>query len=341
MTIVRTPDAFDVDDLYIDIGDWFGMDLLIKCEGLNFPGSIKLKPARRMIDEAERSGRLVPGSRIIESSSGNIAIALATIAASRGYGFTCVTDSHCNQGIIHAIRALGGTVEVVTEPSGDSGFLAARLARVAQRLREDPDLVWLNQYANENNWLSHYDLTARQIATQCPGLTTLFVGAGTTGTLRGCAAYMHDHRPDVAVIGVDSVGSVTFGGPASVRMLPGLGSGVPVPQLDMSLLAGTVYVPEATTVDMARRLASHGFLFGASTCTVMAGVECWIREHGRPSGLAVIVSPDLGGQYCNTLYDPEWTARNIPGAVPVAEPDAVRPHGSDSSSAVSGRAVHR
>ena len=268
MRIISHPSDFDVSDLYVDLSSLFGVRLLVKCEGFNFAASIKLKPARHMIAAAEADGALAAGRCLIESSSGNLGVALAMIAAERGYHFTCVTDANCNQGVVCALMALGAEVRVMDRPHPTKGYLGARLDYVADRLRADPDLVWINQYENRNNWQSHYMTTAREIVDSIPDLSTLFIGAGTTGTLQGCAAFMSDCHSDVSVVGIDSVGSVNFGGASGRRVFPGLGSAVKMPLFDQELLAGTVEVPEELTVVMSRELAANGYLFGASTCTV-------------------------------------------------------------------------
>ena len=97
MTVISAPEVFNEDDLFVDLSPMFGHSLYLKCEGFNFAGSIKLKAATEMVEAAEREGRLRPGSVIVESSSGNLGVALAVTAASRGYRFLCVTDSRCNQ----------------------------------------------------------------------------------------------------------------------------------------------------------------------------------------------------------------------------------------------------
>ncbi len=96
MTVIDTPEAFNEDDLYVDLQSSFGRSLYLKCEGFNFAGSVKLKAAAEMVEAAERDGRLTSGSILVESSSGNLGVALSMIAASRGLRFLCVTDTRCN-----------------------------------------------------------------------------------------------------------------------------------------------------------------------------------------------------------------------------------------------------
>ena len=214
MPIISTPQGFNEEELYVDLEPTFGRSLFLKCEGFNFAGSIKLKAATEMVEAAERDGILTPGSVLVESSSGNLGVALSMIAASKGYGFLCVTDSRCNLSTRRLMQAFGSQVHVITEPDPVGGFLGARINYVRSLCASDDRYVWLNQYANPQNWKAHYRNTAPAIARQFPQLDVLFVGAGTCGTLMGCARYFREwHRP-VRVVAVDSVGSVTFGGRA-------------------------------------------------------------------------------------------------------------------------------
>jgi N-(2-amino-2-carboxyethyl)-L-glutamate synthase len=166
--------------------------------------------------------------------------------------------------------------------------------------------VWLNQYANPANWTAHYRKTAPAIARQFPRLDVLFVGAGTTGTLMGCARYFRERRRRVYIVAIDSVGSVTFGGAPGRRMIPGLGTSVRPPQLDESYVDDVVLVEEADTVRACHRLARRGFLFGGSTGTVVSGALSWLTRHGATDVTAVAIAPDFGERYLDTVYQTNW-----------------------------------
>ncbi|WP_217208198.1 2,3-diaminopropionate biosynthesis protein SbnA [Streptomyces sp. AC550_RSS872] len=316
MPVISAPHEFNTEDLYVDLREMYGYPLHLKCEGFNFAGSIKLKAAASMIEAAERSGALTEGSTLVESSSGNLGVALSVIAAAKGYHFICVVDSRTNPATRKVIESLGSEVHTITEPAAEGGFLAARLAHVRELLARSPRVVWLNQHANPDNWRAHYRSTAPQIEKQFPGLEVLFVGAGTTGTLMGCARYFKELPRPVTVVAVDSVGSVTFGGPAGPRMIPGLGTGVRPALLDTSYIDDVVHVPEADTVRVCHTLARGGFLFGGSTGTVVSGALRWLAEH-RPgqNASAVAIAPDLGERYLDTVYQPSWV-RDVYGIEP-------------------------
>jgi cysteine synthase A len=319
MSIISVPEAFNEDELYVDLEAIVGRSLFLKCEGFNFAGSIKVKAALEMVEAAERTGILRPGSILIESSSGNLGVALSVIAASRGYRFVCVTDLRCNLATRCLMEALGGEVHVVTEPSPQGGLLGARIEYVRARCEADPRCVWLNQYTNPGNWRAHYRTTAPAIARHFPRLDVLFVGAGTTGTLMGCARYFRQRLRPVRVVAVDTVGSVTFGGLPGPRMIPGLGTSVRPALLDDALVDDVVHVEEPETIRTCRLLARHGFLFGGSTGTVVCGATRWLAEHDARRLTAVAIAPDLGERYLDTIYQENWV-RDVYGAG-VVEPD--------------------
>ena len=306
MSVISVPQAFNEDDLYVDLRSIFGRSLFLKCEGFNFAGSIKLKAAAEMVEAADRDGVLTPTSVLVESSSGNLGVALSMIAASKGYRFLCVTDSRCNLSTRLLMEALGSEVHIITEPDSSGGYLGARLDYVRALCASDDRYVCLNQYANPGNWQAHYRTTAPAIARQFPQLDVLFVGAGTTGTLMGCARWFQDwHRP-VRIVAVDSFGSVIFGGGPGRRMIPGLGMTVRPPLLDDSLVDEVVPVEEADTIRACHRLARRGFLFGGSTGTVVSGAMDWLSRHDASGLTAVAIAPDLGERYLDTIYQTNW-----------------------------------
>jgi cysteine synthase A len=334
VTIISTPQGFNEEELYIDLEPTFERPLFLKCEGFNFAGSIKLKAAKEMVEAAERDGILTPGSVLVESSSGNLGVALSMIAASKGYGFLCVTDSRCNLSTKRLMQAFGSQVHVITEPDEVGGFLGARINYVRALCASDDRYVWLNQYANPQNWQAHYRHTAPAIARQFPQLDVLFVGAGTCGTLMGCARYFREWERPVRVVAVDSVGSVTFGGAPGRRMIPGVGMSFPPPMLDESYVDEVVRVEEADTIRACHRLAGTGFLFGGSTGTVVSGAMDWLRVHGSQDLTAVAIAPDFGERYLDTVYQTNWV-RDLYGE------DVFRSDELAAASVSAGTAAHR
>ena len=306
MPVVSAPHGYNEDQLYVDLRQAFGHPLFLKCEGFNFAGSIKIKAATEMVEAAERDGTLRPDSVLVESSSGNLGVALSMIAASKGYRFLCVTDRRCNLTTRLMMEALGSRVHIIDQPDPVSGFVGARINYVRAACAADNRYVWLNQYSNPSNWIAHYRRTAPAIARQFPQLDVLFVGAGTTGTLMGCARYFRRWHKPVRIIAVDTVGSVTFGTAPGPRMIPGLGMSTRPPLLDQSYVDEVVHIEEADTIRACHRMARSGFLFGGSTGTVVSGATRWLAQHDTRQLTAVAIAPDLGERYLDTIYQTNW-----------------------------------
>ena len=199
-------------------------------------------------------------------------------------------------------------MHVVTEPDLVGGLLGARLDYIRALCAADDRFVWLNQYTNPNAWKAHYRATAPAIAREFPNVDVLFIGAGTTSTLMGCARYFRERHPQVRVVAVDPVGSVSFGTPASRRMIPGLGMAVRPPLLDESYVDDVMHVEEPDAVRVCHRLAHRGYLFGGSTGTVVSGALDWLAEHDADDLVAVALAPDLGERYLDTIYQANWLA---------------------------------
>jgi cysteine synthase A len=312
MPVVTAPHELVDSDVYVGLEALLARDLYLKCEGFNFGGSVKMRAAAAMVAAAERDGTLRSDSILVESSSGNLGVALAVVAASKGLAFTCVTDGRCNPSAARTMKVLGATVVVVEEPDPVGGLLGARKNRVRELCRSDPRHLWLNQYENPANWTAHYEGTAPAIAKRFPDLDVLFVGAGTCGTLMGCARYFRDNVDGVRVVAVDVTGSANLGGAVGPRLIPGLGSSTPAPGLDLDLVADTVHVSEEDTIRACRSLSAKGFLFGGSTGTVLSGAVRWLDRNDPGRGLrSVVIAPDLGDRYLDTVYDDDWVVANF------------------------------
>jgi len=304
--VVTSPYGYNEDQLFVNLRPALGHPLFLKCEGFNFAGSIKLKAATEMVEAAERSGILHRDSVLVESSSGNLGVALSMIAASKGYRFLCVTDRRCNLTTRLMMEALGARVHVIDEPDPVEGLVGARIKYVRAVCAADDRHVWLNQYSNPSNWMAHHRRTAPAIAREFPDLDVLFVGAGTTGTLMGCARYFREWDRPVRIVAVDTVGSVSFGTAPGPRMIPGLGMSTRPPLLDPSYVDEVVHVEEADTIRACHRMARRGFLFGGSTGTVVSGAARWLAQHDTRKLTAVAISPDLGERYLDTIYQTNW-----------------------------------
>ncbi len=304
-----------LDDVFVELKGFLeGQRVWLKMEKYHPTGSIKFKTAVEILDSLESEGCLRPGQHIIESSSGNLGVALAWLCRERGYRFTCVVDPNGLASNLRRIREFGGETSMVTQRDG-GGYLAARLQRVKDLQTADPTAIWTNQYANPANARAHARHTAPAVLRNVPGVNVLMVGAGTTGTLLGCMQHLREAAPNVKVVAVDSVGSVTFGGKPATRKLPGIGTAVRPALADAvdALQRPELHmIPEPDTVAMCRRLRDeHQVLVGASTGTVVCGL---LREAPRhpPGTQFVAISPDGGEHYLDTVFNDAWVREAYP-----------------------------
>jgi 2,3-diaminopropionate biosynthesis protein SbnA len=287
-----------------------GATVIAKLELMNPSGSMKDRSAAYIVERSLADGTITAASHLVESSSGNFGIALATAARVHGLAFTCVVDPKTTPANLRILVSLGAHVEIVTEPDEHGCYLAARLRRVAELCREAPDRVWINQYANERNWQAHYHGTAAEILADLDRrIDCLVVPVSTTGTILGLARRLRLAFPSLHVVAVDAVGSVIFGGPAGPRQIPGLGAGRRPELLDSAEIDEVVSVSDREAVDGCRALAiSEGILAGGSSGAVVAAIER-LRPRFPAEWQVLTVLPDRGDRYLDQVYDDAWVDR--------------------------------
>jgi cysteine synthase A len=290
-----------------------GFHLYAKLEAINPGGSIKDRPALMILEDALRSGTVGPGTVVVESSSGNMGIGLAQACRYHELRFICVVDSRTSAQNLRVLRAYGAEIDMVTEPDPASGeLLQARLHRVQALLDEIPGSFWPNQYANRQNPASHYHTTMREVAQELGGkVDVLFVATSTCGTIRGCAEFARDHGLSTRVAAVDVLGSLIFSDRPAKRLIPGLGAGMRPPLCDLSLIDEVVLVSDLECVVGCRRLvAREAILAGGSSGAVVAAVEK-IRESIPAGANCVMILPDRGERYLDTLYNDDWVREHF------------------------------
>lgn len=294
------------------------IEIFAKLDLLQLSGSTKERTAGSLIDAFMKSGELKPGGMVIESTSGNLGIALSRQCVVRGIQFVAVVDENANKSAIDIMRAYGATVDlVVNQPDGNK--LAARRQRVQQLLAENPGAVTTNQYGSPNNPRAHYSSTMPEILDALDGnLDMLFVATSTTGTILGCQNYIREHGLDTKLIAVDALGSVLFGGESGNRRLPGLGAGI-VPELALQAEPDRVFrISEIEMVRGCRALArSEGILAGASTGAIVAAMGQMLPEFPVGSRIAFLVH-DSGVPYLHSVYNDQWMRQTL-GEQPESE----------------------
>jgi cysteine synthase B len=265
--------------------------IMAKLEGSNPGGSVKDRPARQMILAAEASGELTKDRIILEPTSGNTGIALAMIAAARGYRIKLVMPACVSverRGVLEAYGA-----EITLSPGCEATDGAIRMAH---RIHDDdPDTYFMpNQYANPNNLLAHYDTTAPEIDRQTEGRISHFVaGMGTGGTLMGVSRYFREKNPQVQIIGIEPVLGHRIQG------LKNMKEAIVPPIYNEAELDRKIVIEDDLAFETARQLASReGIFCGMSGGAAMAGALRLARE--LTSGVIVVIIPDRGDRYLST-----------------------------------------
>ena len=311
--IIDSPLALVFRDLFYRLQAFAGPhDVFLKLEGFNITGSIKIKTAMGLVEDLERRGVARPHDTVlVESSSGNLGLALSLVCAIKGYTFICVTDPNANLATIKGMELYGAQVIVVRERDLVGGYLASRFRTIDRILQSQPNAVWLNQYASLANKTVHAEQTGEEIARAFDRVDWVFVGAGTTGTLGGVSERLRRDFPTITVVAVEPVGSVTFGGAPAPRHIPGIGTSVRPALAALANPDRIVVVSENRTVAACLSFVrDYHLLVGGSTGTVLAAVRQLAPEF-RPGDTIVAISADLGDKYVDTIYDPAWVEENV------------------------------
>jgi cysteine synthase len=272
--------------------------ILAKLEGRNPAGSVKDRVALSLVEAAERDGRLVPGEpnqTLIEPSSGNTGIALAMVCRLRGYHLKVVLPTNVSPERRQLLLAFGA--EIIDSPGNEGSNGAVRLAQSLSA--ENPEWIFLYQYANPANPLVHYRTTGPEILADVPEITHFVAGLGTSGTLMGVGRYLKEHRPGVQIWAVE---------PPSGEMVDGLRSlddgYVPPIFTDNDgekLLDRKVIVRPRESIEWTRRLTDVGLFAGLSSGAVVAGaVKCAATIDDAVSATIVTMIADDGWKYLST-----------------------------------------
>lgn len=289
--------------------------VLAKVEYFNPGHSCKDRMALKMIEDAEKDGRLQPGGTIIEGTSGNTGMGLALAAIVKGYKLICVISDKQSKEKMDILQAVGAEVVVCptdVEPEDPRSYYS-----VSKRLAEEtPNSWYVNQYDNPSNTQANYEQTGPEIWQQTDGRVTHFVvGVGTGGTISGIGKYLKEQNPNVKIWGIDTYGSVfkkyhETGIFDENEIYPyvteGIGEDILPKNVDFSIIDGFTKVTDKDAAVYTRRLAKEEGLFvGMSAGAAIKGV-LQLKEHFQPDDVVVVLFHDSGSRYVGKIFNDEW-----------------------------------
>lgn len=290
------------------LGKGLPADLIAKVESRNPGGSVKDRIGLAMIEDAERTGKLKPGAVLVEPTSGNTGIALAMIAAAKGYRLILTMPESMSAERVALLKAFGA--EVVRTPGT---LMIEAVERARKILRETPGAVMLHQFENPANPAAHRETTAREIWEDTGGAVDVVVaGVGTGGTITGVGEVLKERKPSVLMIAVEPKNAAALGGGrVGPHFIQGIGAGFVPKILRRELIDEVIAVSEDAAFDHARRLAcEEGILAGISAGAALAAAMEVAQREAMRGKMVIVILPDGGERYVSTPLFQEMLQRS-------------------------------
>jgi len=289
-------------------------NLYAKLEFLNFSGSIKDRPAVNVIRDGISQGLINSKTSIIESSSGNFAIALASICKVIGLKFIAVVDPNINKSHFTLLTLLADKVLMVKNEDKSGGYLLERIKVVKRLCASNRNIYWTNQYGNSSNYQAYYQTLGVEINDYFDKLDYVFVAVSSCGTITGVSRKLKEKFPKVKIIAVDVEGSAIFGTTPQRRYLSGIGSSIVPKILKQAIIDEVIHLSQYEIAIGTHELLNEQALFcGSSTGALYTAAKNYLGKTAiQPESNALFFCADRGTSYLNTVYNNDWMTRLLP-----------------------------
>jgi cystathionine beta-synthase len=289
--------------------------VLAKLESFNPGNSVKDRMALKMVEDAEKDGRLKPGGTIVEGTSGNTGMGLALAAIVKGYKLICVSTDKQSKEKFDVLRAVGA--EVIVCPTDVAPDDPRSYYSTSKRIgAETPNAWYVNQYDNPSNAQAHYEQTGPEIWEQTDGKITHFlVGVGTGGTISGVAKFLKEKNPNIKIWGIDTYGSVfkkyhETGIFDENEIYPyiteGIGEDILPENVDFSLIDHFEKVTDKDAAVYTRKLAKEEGIFAGNSCGAAVKGLLQLKHNFDNEDVIVVLLHDSGSRYIGKIYNDDW-----------------------------------
>jgi len=292
--------------------------VLAKVEYFNPGSSVKDRMALKMIEDAEKSGKLKAGGTIVEGTSGNTGMGLALAAIVKGYNLICVSTDKQSKEKFDVLKAVGAKVVVCptnVKPDDPRSYYSTS-RRIAS---ETPNSWYVNQYDNLSNTQAHYESTGPEIWSQTAGKITHFVaGVGTGGTISGVAKYLKEKNPHIKIWGIDTYGSVfkkyhETGEFDENEIYPylteGIGEDILPKNVDFNLIDAFEKVNDEDAAVYTRKLAKMEGIFAGNSCGAAVKGVLQLKRYFKKNDVVVVLLHDSGSRYIGKIYNDDWMVK--------------------------------
>ena len=293
--------------------------VLAKVEYFNPGNSVKDRMALKMVEDAEKDGRLKPGGTIVEGTSGNTGMGLALVAIVKGYKLICVTTDKQSKEKIDILKAVGAKVIICpadVEPEDPQSYYST-----AKRIGDETENSWyVNQYNNLSNKEAHYLSTGPEIWEQTNGKITHFVvGVGTGGTISGVAKFLKQQNSNIKIWGIDTYGSAfkkyhETGIFDKKEVYPyiteGIGEDIIPENVDFDLIDHFEKVTDEDAARYTRKLAKEEGIFAGNSCGAAVKGVIQLKKYFTKNDVVVVLLHDSGSRYVGKIYNDQWMKAN-------------------------------